>query len=211
MSQASTVTETTHPPTKSQGQGTTNKKGGKKKASAKEPKPPKTPKPKKEKPVRATPAHMGKVDKVAAMLPSLSDDATVLFTAANNMSTADMNNLVQHLSIAIRRRGITAMAQGTVGKLEPGNRVKIRSGQQTRFIGLEGTVSKVQRIRCYVRLDGRDKDDYFFISDLAPVSATQGSLAEVVNRLSSMPAPVDIATIEDEDHNATTVRPAAVG
>jgi hypothetical protein len=194
------IAEDTTTPTTTQGQGAKAPKKAKKAATPKEPKAPKAPKAKKEKPARSAPAHMVKVNKIAAQLPQLSVDAAVLFAAVNNMSTADMNSLVQHINVSIRRRGVTAMAQGRVGKLEPGNRVRIVSGD-TRFLGQEGVVSKVQRIRCYVRIDGRNKDDYFFCSDVVSSAATapQGSLHDVVSRLSSIPPVLDMNTIEDEE------------
>src|SRR4051812_33974719 len=69
---------------------------------------PKEPKEKKVKPVRETPAHMPKVDKVASSLPPLSDDASVLFAGASNLSSADIVNLVAHLTITVRRRGVAS-------------------------------------------------------------------------------------------------------
>jgi len=47
----------------------------KREKKAKEPKAPKPPRVKKERPVRTTPAHMSKVDKVASQLPALSGNA----------------------------------------------------------------------------------------------------------------------------------------
>lgn len=200
-----TVEEGTVTEMKPQGQGG---KKAKKQGTKKEPKAKKEPRPKKERPVRAVPAHMSKVDKVAAQLPPLSSDAHVLFTAANNMSTADMNSLVAHLNISIRRRGVMALAQGgSAAKLQLGDRVRVRSGSggAARFVGQVGTVSKLQRIRCYVRLEGRsysaDKPgDYFFIADVEPTNAAQGggNLADTITRLTATPAPVDISMIEDE-------------
>lgn len=168
----------------------------------KAPKEPKAPRVKKEKPARLTPAHMSKVDKVANLLPQLSTDASVLFTAANNMASADICALVAHLNIAIRKRGIVSSASSTSGKLSVGDQVRIRSSQTNpRFIGMTGTVAKVQRIRCYVRLEGRDKDDYFFITDCEQVgspSALAADLTEVVQHLSTPAPTLDLNTIEDE-------------
>ena len=138
----------------------------KREKKAKEPKAPKPPRVKKERPVRTTPAHMSKVDKVASQLPALSGNAQNLFDNAADMSTSDICALVAHLNIAIRKRGISA-ASGA--QLKVGDRVNIVSSQTNpRFIGMSGVVTKVQRIRCYVQLDGRDKTDYFFLTDCTP-------------------------------------------
>lgn len=149
------------------------------------------------------PAHMTKVEKVAAQLPPLSSDASVLFAAANNMSTSDITSLVAHLNIVIRRRGVVAVAQGTASPaVKPGARVSVRGGQ-AKFIGQSGIVTRVQRIRCYVRLDGRDKDDYFFIADVAPVgqqhlNVTPRAIADTIARLSAPSPSVDINTVIDD-------------
>lgn len=209
---------------KAQGQGA-KAQGQKKPKAEKAPKVPKEPKPKKEKPVRETPAHMPKVDKVANQLPKLSDDAMTLFTAANNLSTADIVNLNAHLQIAVRRRGVATAAQLIQqGKSNPnrelkvGQRVQVVSGQNPRFIGQEGTVSKVQRIRCYVELDSRKdqytekqdgkgnkfKGDYFFTSDVVAVGAAAGDLQATIQRL-TQPAPAtDIGGLLDEEETAAT-------
>jgi len=151
----------------------------------KAPKPPKEPKVKKEKPVREVPAHLAKINKVAAQLPALSADASFLVDSANEMSTADICSAIAYLQIAVRRRGVTALADAP--KLNVGDRVSIASASNPRFIGQMGTVNKVQRIRAYVTLDnkdysqkdGRPSGDYFFHTDLnvvqsiAPAAVTE--------------------------------------
>lgn len=210
----SSTTQTQGKDQKSQGKPAKEPKAKKEKAQ----KPPREPKPKKEKPQRTTPAHLAKVDKVAAQLPVLNDDANTVVTAAKNLATADICATVAHLQVEIRRRGITAVAQGAARgeKLEPGTRVKVVSCQHNpRLIGMTGTVSKVQRIRAYAKLDGKEykeKDDgrtgdYFFHSDLkvlGPVQAGQGVSVnpETFKRLTQPAANVDVNTILDEADDA---------
>lgn len=190
---------------KSQGQKTQGQGKGQKKQ--------REPRVKKEKPQRAVPAHLAKVDKVAAQLPMLSTDASVLVTAASQMATADIYAVINHLQIAVRRRGITMIAQGQArgdGKLAVGDRVTVISAQNPTHIGKTGTVDKVQRIRCYVKLDGkiysqkdgRPSGDYFFHSDVRPlggVNAGTGDLAETLQRLTRPAQGVDIMTLADEN------------
>lgn len=218
-----------------QGQGTSAKKAkaGKKGGQAKAAKQgqnaqggnqenTRTRKPRAERPQRQAPAHMAKVDKIANQLPQLTGDASTLFIAMKNLSTADLNGILAHLSVEIRRRGVlaavsqqasTEQGQQGSGGVQVGQRVRIKSGNP-RFIGQMGTVAKVQRIRCYVRLDGRDKDDYFFIADVDQIggqnAVTQGqqftptSLAETVQRLTSSPPVIqggDIHALVDEDES----------
>ena len=222
--QTTTTSETTTQGAKAQGQGA--KKQGQ--ATAKQEKPAKKPREKKERPARETPAHMPKVEKQAASLPQMSQDVQTLHAAAINLSTADILAFVAHLNIAVRRRGVqqaaalNAQSKDNPSKqLVPGARVKIVTSQNTRFIGLEGTVTKVQRIRCYVALDGREYSvkedgkgnkftgDYFFTSDVVQTSASQqelsNSLAETVARLTqSAPATSLDALMDDEEEEAAT-------
>jgi RNase P/RNase MRP subunit p29 len=178
-------------------------------------------------------AHMSKIEKIAAQLPPLSTDASTLFVAAANMPTADISNLISHLQIAVRRRGVQTANQLLMqGKSNPqrelavGQRVRIVTSQNPKFIGLEGTVTKVRRIRCYVELDKRRgqysvhtdskgsefRGDYFFTSDVEPLAAQVGDLHDTITRLSSPPpafdalldgTPESIAPESNENHSST--------
>ena len=136
----------------------------------KAPKPPKEPKAKKEKPVRETPAHMAKVDKYAASLPTLSEDAKAVFAQAESLSLGELNVLSAHLTLLARRR---ATAVATTTKFEVGDRVCIHSGIDTRFIGKEGVVTRVQRARMFVKVANFDKDAYIFTSNAEHVKASK--------------------------------------
>lgn len=134
---------------------------------------------KKEKPVRTVPAHMSKIDKIAAQLPELDDATQLIFDDASELSTSSLNALVAHLNVVIRRRGVSSCSESTE-KPVVGQRVSIVSGD-AKFIGKQGTVTKVQRIRCYVQLDSRDKEDYFFISDVVALAAIEDELNDALD------------------------------
>ncbi len=146
---------------------------------------------KKEKPVRTVPAHMSKIEKIAAQLPELDDVTQLIFDDANNLTTSNLNALVAHINVVIRRRGVSSCCESTE-KPVVGQRVAIVSGD-AKFIGKQGTVVKVQRIRCYVQLDSRDKEDYFFISDVVALAASEDELNDALD-LSS----------DEEDEEETT-------
>lgn len=192
--------------TKKQGGG--QKKPDSKKGQAK-PKAEKKPREKKERPQRETPAHLAKIDKVAAQLPPLSEDANAVFTAANNLSTADMCAVLAHTNIAIRKRGIIAAGQNSAKgiKLAEGMRVRIVSGTP-KFRGKTGTLTKVQRIRCYVKVDGKEyvekedgrTGDYFMTSDVEPLVATTSNIGETLRRLTQPAQGVDVNAAMDEEN-----------
>ncbi len=144
------------------------------------------------------PAHMAKVERLAHQLPTLTGDAATLFVAMQNLSTSDLNGLQAHLNVEIRRRGvmgsITAAAVEN-SKLEVGNKVVVRSGN-AKLIGQSGVVTKVNRIRCYARLEGRDRDDYFFISELERVEGpvTAQEVTQTVARLTQAPVAPQVET-----------------
>jgi hypothetical protein len=50
------------------------------------------------------------------------------------------------------------------------------TGGDARFIGMTGTLEKVQRIRCYVRIEGQEKPHYCFTSD---VEVTENPASEI--------------------------------
>lgn len=177
-----------------------------------EPKAKKEPKPKKEKPVREKPAHLAKVEKVAAQLPLLTEEPSAVLVAAKNLTTADICGVIAHLQVEVRRRSITAVADaGARGdeKLNEGDRVKILTCQHNpSYIGRTGTVTKVQRVRCYVRLDGKEyseKDDgrtgdYFYHSDcksLGVAKHTEPEVQPAEDTFDSLPEPTEVSTLED--------------
>lgn len=121
------------------------------------------------------PAHMSKVDKAAAKLPALSADAQALFNELTvSLPASAISALAAHLT-HFNRVKATERALGQ--KVEAGSKVRIVGGDP-RFIGLEGTVSKAQRIRCYVEVANVKRPVYLFTSDVEvienPAQAANG-------------------------------------
>lgn len=116
------------------------------------------------------PAHMKKVQKAAEKLGTLGQAAQLLFNeATTNLTAAELVTLAQHI-MHFNRVKATERALGQ--KIEAGMEVTIVGGDP-RFIGKTGTVSKAQRIRCYVTLEGQSKPVYLFTSDVEPASAAE--------------------------------------
>lgn len=120
------------------------------------------------------PAHMSKVDKAAAKLPPLSTEAQALFNELTvSLPAAAINALAVHLQ-HFNRVKATERALGQ--KVEAGSKVRIVGGDP-RFVGLEGTVSKAQRIRCYVDVAGAKRPVYLFTSDVEVIAAAPAQAA----------------------------------
>lgn len=118
---------------------------------------------------RAAP-HMSKVEKAAAMLPSLDAEAQSAFgKLTGRFSTAALEALGEHLRHFVRvKRTETALST----KLTVGQLVRITGGDP-RFVGRVATVNKVQRIRCYCIVPGVERKVYLFTSDVVPVTAAE--------------------------------------
>jgi len=113
------------------------------------------------------PAHMKKIDRAASKLPELNDQLQLLFNeATTNFSAAQITALSLHLQHFNR---VKATERALSQKIEAGQQVRIIGGDP-KFIGLTGTVSKAQRIRCYVSIPGMKRDVYCFTSDVDLVS-----------------------------------------
>lgn len=111
----------------------------------------------------ASPAHMKKVDKAAAKLPRMEDAVERFFNELTvNFTGAQLATLSAHLGHFNRTQ---ATKRALDQKVAVGSRVRITGGD-ARFLGKEGVVSKAQRIRCYVTLEGVKKDVYLFTSDV---------------------------------------------
>lgn len=114
------------------------------------------------------PAHMKKVEKAAEKLAALGQAAELLFNeATTNLTAAELATLATHIQHFNR---VQATQRALSQKIEAGMQVTIIGGDP-RWIGKTGTVSKAQRIRCYVTLEGQAKPVYLFTSDVAPAAA----------------------------------------
>ena len=115
---------------------------------------------------RTGPAHMSKVDKAAAKLPTLLDETKQLFNDITQQLHADqITALVLHLQ---HHNRVNATQRALTAKVETGTAVRIVGGDP-KFIGRTGVVFKAQRIRCYVTVPGVNRPVYLFTSDVTPV------------------------------------------
>lgn len=113
------------------------------------------------------PAHMSKVEKAAAKLPALNDQASSIFTEATLLSRDQVAALSAHLAHFNR---VEATRQALEQAVTAGDQVRIVGGDP-RFVGQVGVVAKAQRIRCYVTLEGVKRPVYLFTSDVEKVEA----------------------------------------
>jgi hypothetical protein len=124
------------------------------------------------------PAHMKKVDKAAERLAPLSQAATVILNeVTHSLPAVELQALAEHIQHFNR---VKATERALAQSLTEGQQVTIVGGAP-RFIGKVGILAKVQRIRCYVQLEGMEKPVYLFTSDVSPVeSAAPVAQAEAV-------------------------------
>jgi len=114
------------------------------------------------------PAHMKKLDNAASKLPKLNEEMQLLFNETiTNFNATQITALALHLQ-HFNRVKATERALGQ--KVEAGSQVRIIGGYP-KFIGMTGTVSKAQRIRCYVSVSGVKRDVYCFTSDVELVTS----------------------------------------
>lgn len=117
-------------------------------------------------------AHMLKVNKAASRLPELEPSAALILSEATaNLSAAQVAALALHLQHFNRAK---ATERALSSRIEAGAHVTIVGGDP-RFIGRTGTVTKAQRIRCYVSVEGHDKPIYLFTSDVALAAVAEAA------------------------------------
>jgi len=123
------------------------------------------------------PAHMAKVLRAASKLPVLDENAATIFNEITSSFTrAQVAAMAEHL-VHFNRVMATTGALGV--KLEAGTSVTVIGGD-SRYVGMEGVITKAQRIRCYVEIAGFKKPVYLFSSDVsvnavaAQATGTQG-------------------------------------
>jgi transcription antitermination factor NusG len=110
--------------------------------------------------------HMKKIEKAATALPDMSTAMKLIFAeATTNFSAAQITALALHLQHFNR---VKATERALSQKLEAGMAVRIIGGP-TKHVGKMATVSKAQRIRCFVEIPGVGKPVYLFTSDVEHV------------------------------------------
>ena len=121
--------------------------------------------------------HMAKVDRAAQNLPTLSEEANELFQAViADLPHSQVAALAMHLNHFNRA---TATEAATKLTLTVGQTVRIIGGD-AKFIDRVGTVSKVQRIRCLVEVEGMKKPAYVFLSEVEVLESDEQEAAEAV-------------------------------
>jgi len=115
------------------------------------------------------PAHMKKIERAAGKLPELTEPVQLLFNeATTNFSAGQLTALALHIQHFNRVKS-TERALGQ--KLKVGQHVRIIGGDP-KFIGQVGTITKAQRIRCYVAVPGLKHEAYCFTSDVELIASS---------------------------------------
>lgn len=121
--------------------------------------------------------HFSKVAKAFAKLPQLSTSLQSTFEQlVTTTSPRDLATLAAHLEHYNRDQATQKSLAKTLSK---GDLVEITGGN-AKHVGLVGTVSRVQRIRCYVDVPSLSKEVYCFTADVAPVGHVVGLTPEEV-------------------------------
>ncbi len=122
------------------------------------------------------PAHMRKVQKAAEKLGPIGNEALQLMfnEITANYTAAQVTQLAAHLNHFNR---VKATERALNQKIEAGQQVRIVGGDHPQYIGKTGTVTKAQRIRCYVEVEGAKKPVYLFTSNVEPITAANESAA----------------------------------
>lgn len=112
--------------------------------------------------------HLKKVLRAGEKLGTLGEAAQILFNDATaNLPAAQVSALALQLQHFNR---VKATERALAQTIEAGMSVRIVGGDP-RFVGTVGTVTKAQRIRCYIAVEGSRKDLYLFTSDVEAVAA----------------------------------------
>lgn len=120
-------------------------------------------------------AHMTKVEKAGAKLPSLGAVARNIFDeVTTNLSSEQRTALALHLQHFNRVQATTRAL--TAGDLKVGQLVTITGGDP-KYIGMTGAIETLRRIRCFVAVPGVKKPVYLFTSDVEP---TEGAGEQVI-------------------------------
>ncbi len=120
------------------------------------------------------PNYMQKIEKLRGRLPEASSSVLEITSRFedSHFTDADLTVIGAHLGFEQRRRGILASAVPS-SKVHVGDVVEIRNCVNRKFIGAQGVVEKVRRIRAFVRVVGYDIPAYTFVSDLKVLKSSE--------------------------------------
>jgi len=119
-----------------------------------------------EKEANRPPKHSAKVATARNRLPKLDNDLVKTFDSlVGELTNVQLETLSSHLALTARERRTTSAVGKTV---KQGQVVRIVDGD-AGFVGQIGTVTKANRIRCYVEVPGAENPLYLFTSDVESV------------------------------------------
>ena len=111
--------------------------------------------------LRQTP-HLSKVRKAQEQLPELTKEARGMYeTLVAGLPPSDINALGLHLQHFYRHHVTEAASKR---ELALGQKVRLLGGG-AKYVGKVGVVTRLQRIRCYVKVEGIGTPAYVFTSE----------------------------------------------
>lgn len=123
------------------------------------------------------PAWQRKIDRLAANLPEATENITSLAELITSFDDLELTNALAYVEYERRVRAIKATAQAKDSvALNVGDKVFIRNCNARKFIGQEGIVTLVRRVRAFVEVDGFDTKAYVWTTDvdvLEPANAEE--------------------------------------
>lgn len=119
--------------------------------------------------------HVAKVERSTSELPALPDGLQSFSDQFATLPASVASILLAHLENDLRYRQV--VASNGIKDITEGTVVEIIAGP-AEFIGAVGRVTKAQRIRCFVEIEGESKPVYLFLADVRKVSEDAGETAE---------------------------------
>lgn len=156
--------------------------------------------------VQKTIPHATKIAKALAALPELGSSEQTVLDALLALGAEGVAKVTAHAETLLRQAAVTSAALGKAPELNIGDYVRVVGGTDPRFLGREGTVSEVKKVRCKVDLGNGKAPLYLFRAEVqviskAPVAEPVPAVAEVPAAEVAPAAELESAepTIEDVD------------
>lgn len=123
------------------------------------------------------PAHMKKVERARSKCPPMNIETEKFFNEAiGNFSAAQIDSLAQHLLVHNRAYKTQRASESTPFQI--GTVITITGGE-TKYIGMNGVVTKSQKLRTTVAVEGMNNPLYVYTADakIADIDTEQLSIA----------------------------------
>lgn len=152
--------------------------------------------------VQKTIPHATKIAKALAALPELNTNEQTVLDTLLSLGAEGVAKVTAHAETLLRQAAVTSAALGQAPALNIGDYVRVVGGTDPRFLGREGHITEVKKVRCKVDVGNGKAPLYLFRSEVEVISKAEVSAAAPAPVAAPAEAAVESAEAPTSDEAA---------